>query len=71
MYSNSHLRGKLAWRKATASIGNGECVEVAPGTQAVMVRDSVDPAGPMLRYSPRTWRAFITSTKTSTPDVLG
>jgi hypothetical protein len=60
-----------AWRKSRHSIGNGECIEVAPVAQAVMVRDSVDSAGPMLRYSQRTWRAFIASTKTSDSSVLG
>jgi len=51
---------ELAWRKSTRS-GMGDCVEVAnkhPGL--VAVRDSKDPAGPALTFSPAAWRSFIT-----------
>ncbi|MDG4800999.1 DUF397 domain-containing protein [Micromonospora sp. WMMD980] len=50
-----------AWRKSTRSGGNGgECVEVAtnlPGL--VAVRDSKDPEGPALTFTPQTWTAFL------------
>jgi Domain of unknown function (DUF397) len=52
-----------AWRKSWRSIGNGECVEVAPLAGAVGVRDSVNIDGPILRYSVRSWRSFIAATK--------
>ncbi|WP_200302884.1 DUF397 domain-containing protein [Streptomyces adelaidensis] len=47
--------------KSTYSSGDahGECVEVAcniPG--AVVVRDSKDPDGPILRLTPRAWASF-------------
>ncbi|GAB3932161.1 DUF397 domain-containing protein [Micromonospora vulcania] len=49
------------WRKSTKSGGNGgNCVEVAdnlPGV--VVVRDSKDPAGPALTFTPVAWRAFV------------
>lgn len=49
------------WRKATRSgTSGGNCVEVAgnlPG--AVAVRDSKDPAGPVLSFSPAAWRSFV------------
>jgi hypothetical protein len=45
------------WRKSSASASNGHCVEVAPGP-LVAVRDSKDPAGPVLAFSPAAWRAF-------------
>jgi hypothetical protein len=49
----------LRWRKATAS-ANGGCVEVAPlPGGGVAVRDSKDPSGPVLRYTPREWHAFL------------
>ncbi|WP_405973012.1 DUF397 domain-containing protein [Streptomyces sp. NBC_00988] len=45
--------------KSTYSSGNGECVEVArnvPGT--IVVRDSKDVDGSILRLTPTTWAAF-------------
>jgi hypothetical protein len=53
------------WRKASYSSTNGgDCVEVArnlPG--AVAVRDSKDPAGPALAFSPQEWTAFTARIK--------
>jgi hypothetical protein len=48
-----------AWRKSTRSDQNG-CVEVAfVGNGNVAVRDSKDPHGPMLQFTPHEWAAFI------------
>ncbi|GAA2086450.1 hypothetical protein GCM10009759_07180 [Kitasatospora saccharophila] len=47
-----------AWRKSSYSNGQGGCVEVddmRPGC----VRDSKDPAGPVLRFAPPVWSAFV------------
>ncbi len=56
---------RAEWRKSSYSSGNGgACVEVArnlPG--AVAVRDSKDPAGPALAFTPDTWRAFTAGVK--------
>lgn len=56
---------RAVWRKASYSNGNGGCcVEVAAldsGHRAV--RDSKDPAGPLLRFAPGAWRAFTTSVR--------
>ncbi len=53
------------WRKSSYSSANGgQCVEVArnlPGT--VAVRDSQDPAGPALAFTPRQWAAFTAQIK--------
>ena len=49
------------WRKSTRSGGNGgNCVEVADNLAGlVAVRDSKDPAGPTLTFSPTAWTAFV------------
>jgi Domain of unknown function (DUF397) len=57
------------WRKASHSVNNGQCVEVASGRATVMVRDSVNPSGPVVNYPASTWRAFLASTKTGTHNV--
>lgn len=57
------------WRKTRRSIGNGECVEVAPIVGNVAVRDSVDPNGPVLRYSAVSWRSFLVDAKSGDFDA--
>jgi hypothetical protein len=54
------------WRKSSYS-GNGgaTCVEVAGNLPGVIaVRDSKDPEGPKLAFSPAQWRAFAAGVKT-------
>ena len=48
----------FGWRKALRSLGNGNCVEVATVAAGVAVRDSKDPAGPMLTLDAHSWRSF-------------
>ncbi|GAB7049955.1 DUF397 domain-containing protein [Catenuloplanes indicus JCM 9534] len=51
------------WRKSSRS-GANQCIEVADNLGAVVaVRDSKDPAGPVLAFSPGSWRAFTTGLK--------
>lgn len=55
------------WRKSTRSNGQAMCVEVATNVPAtVLVRDSKDPAGPALTFSPADWTSFLS---TLTPDT--
>jgi hypothetical protein len=51
------------WFKSSRSAANGACVEVAFVTEAVAVRDSKNPTGPALRFSPDAWRDFVASVR--------
>ena len=50
---------ELTWRKSTRSGAAGHCVEVAEVPAAVLVRDSKNANGPVLRFGPRVWKGFI------------
>ena len=50
----------VRWTKSTLSMANGHCVEVADlGGGHVGVRDSKDRGGPLLRFTPDEWTAFL------------
>ena len=56
----------LTWRTASySSNGGGNCVEVAGGTRRVLVRDTQDRTGPVLRFAPAAWRSFADQVKRS------
>jgi hypothetical protein len=49
----------LNWRKASySSNGGAECVEIGAASRVVLVRDTQDRTGPVLRFSSDTWRRF-------------
>lgn len=48
------------WRKSLASLANGNCAEVAClSGEVIGVRDSKYPSGPVLRFTPVAWDAFL------------
>jgi hypothetical protein len=50
---------QLTWTKSTRS-GNGDaCVEIARDGKVVLVRDSKDQNGAILRFSRTDWRTFV------------
>lgn len=65
---------EVAFRKSTRSNGGNNCVEV--GTRAgtdgnvVHVRDSKDPEGPCLQFTPAEWDAFIGGAKDGEFDLV-
>lgn len=47
------------WRKSQKSASNGGCVEVADLGTHVAVRDSKNPTGPALVFTPHEWDCFL------------
>ena len=60
------------WIKSSLSFANSNCVEVAnlPGGQ-VGVRHSKDTDGPVLRFTPQEWHAFIGGVQNGEFDSFG
>ena len=52
-------RTSLAWLKAQSSSHNGACVEIAKAVGNIAIRDSKDPDGPILVYTPAEFKAFL------------
>jgi hypothetical protein len=53
-----------SWFKSSFSESNGQCVEIAhlnDGT--VGMRDSKNPTGPALTFTPGAWDTFLSATK--------
>jgi hypothetical protein len=60
------------WRKATASNPNGDCVELKRlGCGHIAVRNSDQPLGPMVGFTPREIAAFLDGAKRGEFDDLG
>jgi hypothetical protein len=54
----------MNWRKSSYSgQGGGNCIEVADDDSLVMVRDTADRQGPMLRFTPDAWRRLVKQLK--------
>jgi Domain of unknown function (DUF397) len=63
-------RMSVTWRKAQISTNNGSCVEVASVVGKIALRDSKDPSGPLLVYTPAEWNAFLDGSKKGELDDL-
>jgi hypothetical protein len=58
----AHVRAE--WRKSSHSSADGACIEIAHLPEAIAVRDSKDPDGPKLAFTPHAWTAFVERAKT-------
>ncbi|MEV6981633.1 DUF397 domain-containing protein [Sphaerisporangium sp. NPDC051017] len=56
-----YLKSGPEWRKSSYSgINSDNCVEVASNLPGLlMVRDSKNPSGPTLTFSPDAWKEFL------------
>ena len=62
-WDESHGAG---WRKSSHSMSNGQCLETARLTDGrIGVRDSRAAKGPVLRFEPEAWGAFLAELRTS------
>jgi hypothetical protein len=60
------------WTKSSLSFSNGNCVEVASlAGDEIGVRDSKNVAGPVLRFTPDEWHAFIGGVRKGEFDSFG
>ena len=53
----------LIWRKSSASMGAGECVEVAMSDSHVLTRDSQDQSGTVLTFTSAQWHGLVSRIK--------
>jgi hypothetical protein len=61
----------LPWVKSTySSQDGGDCIEVAPTPHTIHVRDSKDPEGPILRFTPDAWAAFVAYARTQVERIV-
>jgi hypothetical protein len=60
------------WIKSSLSFSNGNCVEVASLPDGeIGVRDSKDSEGPVLRFTPGEWHAFLGGVRNGEFDSFG
>ena len=60
------------WVKSSLSFANGNCVEVASLPDGeIGVRSSRDSAGPVLRFTPDEWHAFLGGVRNGEFDSFG
>jgi Domain of unknown function (DUF397) len=69
MSSEQSEMRNLAWRKASRSAANGECVEIASAPGYVAIRDSKNPDGAILTSSRSVWRALLSDAKRGRLDL--
>jgi hypothetical protein len=66
------LEQGAGWIKSSLSFCNSNCVEVAAlGGGLVGVRDSKNPAGAELRFTPGEWSAFLGGVRNGEFDAFG
>lgn len=57
------MANEPAWRVATYTGGQGNCVEVGDADRAILVRDTKDRDGGTLTFPAAAWQSFANSLK--------
>ena len=57
------MANEPAWRVASYTGGNGNCVEVGDADRAILVRDTKDRDGGALAFAAAAWQSFANSLK--------
>jgi hypothetical protein len=61
---------RYEWQKSSRSASQGNCVEIAANLPGVIaVRDSKDPDGLQLIFTPAQWDAFIAAVRSGEFDL--
>lgn len=72
LQSNSERPLGSYWVKSSLSFSNGNCVEIANLPDGrVGVRHSKDALGPILRFTPDEWHAFVGGVRNGEFDTFG
>lgn len=56
---------RLTFQPSSYTGGGSNCLEVAPHTDGVVIRDSKDPSGPTIEFTHDQWARFIEETRQS------
>jgi Domain of unknown function (DUF397) len=56
-------------KSSYSGAANPACVEVGFVTAAILMRDSKDPDGPVLRFTTDEWKAFVSGVKAGEFDL--
>jgi predicted secreted Zn-dependent protease len=59
----------LTWHTALSCDG-GACVQVAADRDIILIRNSRQPGGPLLEYTPQEWHEFVSGIKKGDFDDL-
>ena len=67
MATQPNRNSTLIWHRSSTSGGNGACVEVAGLDSSVLVRDSRDHSGALLKFTSSQWLGFVQRIKNADP----
>jgi hypothetical protein len=68
-YSDEKITGNLPWRKSSYS-SSGGCVEAAAAADQILIRDSKNRNGSILRFDLFEWESFLAGVRDGEFDVL-